>query len=200
MPRRYSEEEVLELLKEWDYYVSWKDTVRGRLNEAGIQMFRDRNEIDNSLHLDEWLDNRFWKIIESYASATGRTMEESQAALLARPYIDVSANWKQYFGGGDPAPVGTRKRVPKLRVTLKTSKEGWNTWTFRSHPEFKMKVWERSDKLYQAEGNHGIGVGQSLSNAVIGVREKADRTSTYMEKYIEFVNRVLHYFKTQVEV
>jgi hypothetical protein len=61
-------------------------------------------------------------------------------------------------------------RVAKIRVSLKTS-DGLNTWTFRAGKDFKLKVFERRDRLYQAEG-HFDGVGEHLSDAVLSVKEK----------------------------
>src|SRR3989304_3916819 len=61
-------------------------------------------------------------------------------------------------------------KVARTKVTMKTS-GGLNTWTFTAGKDFRMKVFERGDGLYQAEGR-ADGVGERLSDAVISAREK----------------------------
>jgi hypothetical protein len=141
-------------------------------------------EIEGSI--DEWLENKEANVIEEYSKIRKITFDEAQRELMERPT--------------KPWPDGARKNPPKLRSTLKTSKDGWNTWTLRSYPNLKMTVRERKDRLFEADSPWGIGIGERLHEAVLGIREKLEGdTRHFVPRAIEFVDQVAEYFKSQIE-
>jgi len=155
---------------------------------------RRNYEIEGSI--DEWIENKEAGVIEQYSTLRKISYDEAMRELQDRPV--------------KPWPDASIKRnppSPKLRVRLRTSKDGWNTWTFSSFRGDKMKVWERADALFQADGV-AVGVGQTLSGAVLEIREKQ---VNYMKQNelendlrardaLRFIDQVVHYLKTQIEV
>lgn len=209
MARRYSEEEVKELEEGWDKLIAFKEFVLYRLGPGGIKRFRDINEIEGDTY--DWMENKFGSMIETYSSMRGLPFEDAQMMLMNRPYAhtEIIQRWKKYFKDGETSLVGARENpAARLQVKLKTSKAGWNTWTFTLSRIYKMKVWERADKLYQADGVSAVGVGETLSGAVQEIYEKQVeymkrndlQTDRLGRGALQFIEKVINYFKTQVEV
>jgi len=97
-------------------------------------------------------------------------------------------------------------RLATIRVSLKTSKAGLNTWIFRAGKDFKLTARERADSLYEVDSDYGGGQGEKLSNAVREAREKFESYVAHNEiagdprvqKTFVYLDEVIEYFKKQV--